>query len=96
MPNPENLLYALRNYGAQGILERINGMIFGKPYHNKYYDEYKDVIKKALKEYSLESLPVLYNLSFGHTSPMIVLPYGALAEIDCIQSAFSILEPGVL
>lgn len=96
MPNPENLLYALRNYGAQGILERINGMIFGKPYHNKYYDEYKDVIKKALKEYSLESLPVLYNMSFGHTSPMIVLPYGALAEIDCIQSAFSILEPGVL
>ncbi|MDY0256051.1 LD-carboxypeptidase [Gudongella oleilytica] len=96
MPSPENLLYALRNYGAQGILKRINGMIFGKPYHNKYYDEYKEVIIKALKEYSLESLPVLYNLSFGHTSPMIVLPYGALAEIDCTQSTFSILEAGVI
>lgn len=96
MPRPENLLYALRNYAAQGILKRINGMIFGKPYHNKYYDEYKEVIIKALKEYSLESLPVLYNLSFGHTSPMIVLPYGALAEIDCTQSTFSILEAGVI
>jgi len=96
MPSPENLLYALRNYAAQGILKRINGMIFGKPYHNKYYDEYKEVIIKALKEYSLESLPVLYNLSFGHTSPMIVLPYGALAEIDCTQSTFSILEAGVI
>lgn len=96
MPRPENLLYALRNYAAQGILKRINGMIFGKPYHNKYYDEYKEVIRKALKEYSLESLPVLYNLSFGHTSPMIVLPYGALAEIDCTQSTFSILEAGVI
>lgn len=96
MPSPENLLYALRNYGAQGILKRINGMIFGKPYHNKYYDEYKEVIIKALKEYSLESLPVLYNLSFGHTSPMIVLPYGALAEVDCTQSTFSILEAGVI
>ena len=96
MPSPENLLYALRNYGAQGILEQISGMIFGKPYHDRYYEEYKVVIRKALKEYSLESLPVLYNLSFGHTSPMIVLPYGATAEIDCTQSSFSILESGVL
>lgn len=96
MPSPENLLYALRNYGAQGILEKINGIIFGKPYHDKYYEEYKEVIRKALKEYSLESLPVLYNLSFGHTSPMIVLPYGATAEIDCTQPSFSILESGVL
>jgi muramoyltetrapeptide carboxypeptidase LdcA involved in peptidoglycan recycling len=39
---------------------------------------------------------VLYNLSFGHTSPMTVLPYGAIAEIDCTQSSFSILESGVL
>lgn len=96
MPSPENLLYALRNYGAQGILEQINGMIFGKPYHDRYYEEYKEVIIKSLKEYSIESLPVLYNLSFGHTSPMIVLPYGAMAEINCTQASLSILEPGVL
>lgn len=96
MPIPENLLYALRNYGAQGILNQISGMIFGKPYHNKYYAEYKEVIRKVLKEYSLESLPVLYNLSFGHTSPMIVLPYGAIAEINCTHHSFSVLESGVL
>ena len=39
--------------------------------------------------------PVLYNVNFGHTEPMICLPYGALAEINCERAAFSILDSGV-
>lgn len=45
-------------------------------------------------EYSC-SVPVLYGLNFGHSSPMTVLPYGAMAEIDCEHITFSILESGV-
>jgi len=85
----------LRNYGVMGILDRINGIIFAKPYHNTYYDEYKDVIKKILKEYNREDMPVLYNLNFGHTEPKICLPYGALAQIDSENKTFSILENAV-
>lgn len=96
MPHPDYLLYWLRNYGAQGILSIINGIIWGKPYHNKYYEEYKSVILKVLDEYSLQELPVLYNLNFGHTAPMIVIPYGALAEIDCDRKTFSLLEAGTI
>lgn len=86
----------LRNYGTQGILNKINGVIWGKPYDNKYYEEYKNIIKKVLYEFNLKNLPVLYNMNFGHTQPMIVLPYGAMAEINCEEKRFSILESGVI
>lgn len=95
MPNPIYVEYWFRNYGTQGILNRINGIIWGKPYNNKYYDEYKEVICKVLRELELNDLPVLYNVSFGHTLPMTVIPYGALAEINCEEKSFSILESGV-
>lgn len=41
-------------------------------------------------------MPIVYGLNFGHSSPMFVLPYGALAEINCEKQTFSILESGVL
>ena len=67
-----------------------------KPYNNKYYEEYKNVINKVIKdELNLKNLPIMYNMNFGHTAPMMIIPYGALAEIDCNNKKFSILEVGV-
>ena len=86
----------LRNYGITGILGRINGMIFGKPQANQLYEEYKPIIKKVLAEFDREDMPVLYNASFGHNEPKCCLPYGALAEINCENKTFSILESGVI
>jgi muramoyltetrapeptide carboxypeptidase LdcA involved in peptidoglycan recycling len=95
-PQPTSLEYWLRNYGTQGILHRLQGMIVGKPYDNTYYEEYKRSIRKILAEVGRQDLPVLYNMSFGHTAPMTILPLGALAEIDCDKRSFTILESGVL
>lgn len=95
-PDPKYVEYWLRNYGTQGILSKISGIIWGKPYDNKFYEEYKSVIKKVLNELNLRDLPVLYNMSFGHTQPMMVLPYGALAEINCQEKSFAVLESGVI
>ncbi len=94
-PQPDHIRYWLRNYAAQGILQQANGIIFGKPQDEKYYEEYKEEIRKVMKEYNLEELPILYNLNFGHTEPKFILPYGVLAEIDCTQRAFTILESAV-
>ncbi|MDN4492540.1 S66 family peptidase [Ureibacillus aquaedulcis] len=94
-PGPNQVKYWLRNYAAQGILHKANGLIFGKPQDEKYYDDYKEVILKVMKESSLEDLPILYNLNFGHTEPKFILPYGAMAEINCEKQAFSIFESGV-
>ena len=95
LPAPGQLEYWLRNYGTQGILQQAKGIIFGKPQHEKYYEEYKDSIRLIMKELSLENLPILYNLNFGHTEPKFVLPYGAMAEINCENTTFSILDSGV-
>lgn len=93
---PYLIEYLLRNYGAMGVLEKINGIIFGKPADEEYYEEYKNVILKVLAEYGRQDLPVLYNLSFGHCEPKICIPYGAMAEINCEEKTFSILESGVV
>lgn len=86
----------LRGYGAMGILNRINGIFWGKPMCETYYNEYKDVIRKVLKEFGCADLPVLYNGSFGHNEPKTILPFGAMAQIDCDKISFSILESGVI
>lgn len=96
-PEPSYVEYWLRNYGSQGILQRAKGIIFGKPYDNLYYDEYKEVILKVVRdELKLVDLPILYNMNFGHTAPMIAIPYGAMAEIDCGKKTFSILDTAVI
>jgi len=95
-PEPSLIEYWLRNYGSQGILQKVNGIIFGKPYQEKYYSEYKVSILKVLKELGLDELPVVYNMSFGHNQPMFILPYGSMAEINCEKGSFAIKEPGVL
>ncbi|MFP5107568.1 S66 family peptidase [Neobacillus sp. C211] len=94
-PEPNNIKYWLRNYAIQGILQKANGIIFGKPQDEKYYEEYKVEIQKVMKEFNLEDLPILYNLNFGHTEPKFILPYGARAEINCDKKTFTILESGV-
>ncbi|PLT31136.1 S66 family peptidase [Peribacillus deserti] len=94
-PEPNLIKYWLRNYAVQGILKIVNGIIFGKPKDEKYFDEYKEEIQKVMKEFDLENLPILYNLNFGHTEPKFILPYGAMAEINCEKRTFSILESGV-
>lgn len=95
-PKPEYVEYWLRNYGTQGILNKVNGIVFGKPYDNKYYEEYKKVILKVVRdELKLTNLPIMYNMNFGHTAPMCILPYGRECEIDCDNETFKILESAV-
>lgn len=94
-PAPDLMKYWLRNYAAQGILQKASGIIFGKPQDEKYYEEYKEEILNVMKEYALEDLPILYNMNFGHTEPKFILPYGAKAEVNCINGTFSILENAV-
>lgn len=82
---------------AQGILHAIAGVVVGKPYNEKYYEEYKEVLVKVLSgEAGRPDLPVLYNVNFGYCAPTCILPYGALAEIDCETRAFTLLESGVM
>ena len=41
-------------------------------------------------------IPIVSNLDFGHTDPMFLIPYGAMAKIDVDNKTFSILENAVV
>lgn len=52
-----------------------------------------DEIKVGKKE---EGFPILFGVDFGHTTPMVTLPFDALAELDSEKNRFAVLEPGVV
>ncbi|MDR0227579.1 MAG: LD-carboxypeptidase [Flavobacteriaceae bacterium] len=93
---PNYIRHWLRGYAAMGILEVLNGIVIGRPYDNKFAKEYEQVVLKVLNEEGLYSLPVITQMDFGHTCPTFTLPYGRIAEIDCEQKKFSIVESAVL
>lgn len=93
------LEYMLRNYCATGIAQICSGMIFGRPAGvndaNGDFEAFDNIVKTVLAEYGLSNLPVITQMDFGHTDPMFVIPYGAMAEIDPINQTFIIKDNGV-
>jgi muramoyltetrapeptide carboxypeptidase LdcA involved in peptidoglycan recycling len=97
-PQATQVLRWLRNFTAQGILPRLSGIVLGRPggqTDEAYRKEQETVVVRALAEAGLQQLPVLAELDFGHTDPITTLPYGVMAEIDCVASRLRILEAGV-
>ena len=96
-PKPELVLRWLRNFGSQGILDVLSGIIVGRPcgVDPEKLAAYDAAIVRALDEEGLIDLPVLANLDFGHTDPIFTLPYGIVAEIDCATATLSLTESGV-
>lgn len=91
-PNVDLLTFYLRNLGAQGILNVANGIIVGKPQAEEFYEEYKEVYRKVLKEFKREDMPVLYNVNFGHSSPIGIIPYGIECELDVDNKNITLIE----
>ncbi len=92
-PSPDFVKYTLRNLAAQGILKVLNGIIVGKPQGEVFYEEYKSVIKQVVAdEEQLISLPIFYNVNFGHARPIGVLPYGIMTQLDCQNKTITLLE----
>lgn len=90
-PSPDDVTYFLRHLAALGILNKINGIIIGKPKGETYYEEYKKVFLKVInEELGLKELPIMYNVNFGHSAPMCTLPYGLNAIVDLDQKIITI------
>lgn len=97
-PPPSTVRRWMRNFGAQGILGRIAGVIVGRPGGGvpvERHDDYGAAISQALVEYGADKTPLITGLDFGHTDPMVVLPFGAEAEIDCDDASLSLVEAAV-
>jgi muramoyltetrapeptide carboxypeptidase LdcA involved in peptidoglycan recycling len=98
-PPPSQLLRGLRSFAAIGILERLSGILLGRPGGEVPPEQFEDydqaVLQVVVSEENLVDLPIVSGMDFGHTDPMFVLPYGLEAEIDCGARQFSILEGAV-
>ena len=94
--SPDMLLNTLRHLGAQGVLGRLTGILFGRPngVPADRFSQYDAVLIKATKEFGRTDLPIITRMDFGHTDPSFVIPYGAMACIDPRKNTFSIEEAG--
>ena len=108
MPTPTTVLYMMRNLGAQGILQKLKGILFARPggeflpseaaqkeEYVKNYPEYDNVLIQVCKEFNVH-IPIVTNMDFGHTVPQAILPYGVKTEINPQQKTVSLLESGVI
>ena len=96
---PNDVARALRVYAAEGVLERLAGILFGRPggpVDPATFEEYDRAILRVVRdEQGLGRLPIVTGMDFGHTEPFLTLPYGVRAEIDCDRRRVSVLDAAV-
>lgn len=82
----------LRNYGSQGILQTTKAILLARPAGMDAAGQaaQEAAVLAGLDEWGLDSLPVIGNLDFGHTDPIVTLPYGAEASLDCTRGTVEI------
>jgi muramoyltetrapeptide carboxypeptidase LdcA involved in peptidoglycan recycling len=86
---------------AQGVFDTVAGLVVGRPFG---YDsaesraQYINVIKGLLCDGPMaeKKFPILFNVDFGHTSPLVTLPFDTLASLDSEKDQFAIIESAVV
>lgn len=94
-PSVDVVKWYLRNYGSQGILERIRGILFARARDYSHDEKMAlvEMIQRLLTiEFNRPDLPVVANLDFGHTDPQWIMPNGVLAEINPSAKTIRLLE----
>jgi muramoyltetrapeptide carboxypeptidase LdcA involved in peptidoglycan recycling len=97
---PEGLERFLRSLAAIGDLDRICGLLVGRPGgpdvrlhdHVRYGEAAVRVIRD---EEGLGAVPIVTSLDFGHTDPIWTLPQGVRVRVDPSSERITFLEHGV-
>jgi muramoyltetrapeptide carboxypeptidase LdcA involved in peptidoglycan recycling len=94
-PEPERVDGILMDYENMGVFERIRGLLFGRPmfYEPEEREQLREVILERTAGYGF---PIVADMDFGHTSPMITLPVGCRAVVDADRERFEIVESAVV
>ncbi len=84
MPLPITVERLVRNLGIGGILERINGLAFGR-FRCYTSGQRNDVMKRVGRvlstEFGLSETPLMEGIDFGHTDPCFPIPVGVRSRI---------------
>lgn len=94
-PLPDRVGYMLRNYGIQGILDKVKGVIFGRPkdYSVKEKEELNKIILSVIRnEFNVNDIPVIVDVDFGHTDPKLILPLGCMVTLNPANKEITLME----
>ena len=93
---PSAVVRIFRSIAATGALEATRGILFGRPYgEEETFGEYETALLQVCRELGLKSLPLVTQMDFGHTDPMLTIPYGIKAELDCDRQEFRYIDAAV-
>lgn len=96
---PELLARFIRSLAAIDCLQPLAGILLGRPggqIDAAQFPVYADTLCRTVREeYGLRDLPIVSNVDFGHTDPMMVLPLGVRMRIDSERGELSIPEAAV-
>ena len=99
-PPPEVLADFIRSLEAMHRLQRLSGILLGRPggrIDPTVFPVYAEALRHAVRdECNLPELPIVSNVDFGHTDPMMVLPIGLRMSIDSERRHLSILDTAVV
>lgn len=87
-PAPELVEKELTALKEKGVFDAVSGMIVGKPQDEAYYEEYKEIYKKVICN---DTLPIVYNVNFGHANPRCALPIGGEVKVDMKEKKIYLL-----
>jgi len=94
-PTPDQVKYMLRNYGMQGVLGQIAGLLFARPQHYTMEERetlFQTIVSVVADEFGRPDLPIVAEMDFGHEAPQSIMPLGVVAEIDCARQTFRLAE----
>jgi muramoyltetrapeptide carboxypeptidase len=90
-PSPEAVDAYLTDLERLGVFESITGLLIGRPAYYKP-DEVGVLWEVVARRTEAGAIPVLANLDFGHTDPLLTIPIGAGAYLDAGGHVFRITE----
>jgi muramoyltetrapeptide carboxypeptidase LdcA involved in peptidoglycan recycling len=94
-PSADRLRFMLRNYGMQGVFDKISALLIGRARgnNNEKNNALNEAVLSVVKvEFKNDKLPIVSNMDFGHTDPQWILPLGIEALIDCDAKRFKLTE----
>jgi muramoyltetrapeptide carboxypeptidase LdcA involved in peptidoglycan recycling len=93
-PSPERVDSMLMDYENMGVLQRLNGLMVGRPmrYSKEEREQLREVIVQRTSGYTF---PIVTDMDFGHTAPQFTLPIGCRARIDVESQQFEIMDAAV-
>jgi len=99
-PAPQAVQRMLRALASVGVLKEISAILFGRPGGQiapGTFIQYENMLVDFVNhELGRPELPLVAMLDFGHTDPIMVLPYGRKCVVDCDQHAIMIPENAVV